>query len=86
MEKQPQLSEIQTKRIIAVISKELDEFHNHPKYSAFKKMPPSQLTKAKVDTIITLVTDTFSRIGNRFRANIHHIANFYQTSDFILHL
>jgi hypothetical protein len=67
IEKQPQLSEIQTKRIIAVISKELDEFHNHPKYIAFKKMPPSQLTKAKVDTIITLVTETFSRIGKQSR-------------------
>jgi hypothetical protein len=62
VENQPVLSDIQTKRIIAVVTKELNAFHACPAYIEFRKMPPSQLTEATVNTIIKLVTDTYSRI------------------------
>ena len=62
MEKLPILSDIQSKRIISIMTKELDTFHDLPAYVEFKKTPPEQLTEKQVNSIIGLVTDTYTSI------------------------
>lgn len=62
MENLPKLSGIQSRRLINIMTKETDAFHNNPAYIEYKRLPPTQLTEKQAQNIVRLLTDTFTNI------------------------